>query len=72
MIQIASVTRLTVKCLGKQQASYKQLNVHISQSEGVRCKRKYTLKNSVLEEKRKWGNRNEKQQSMLLEKLGRS
>lgn len=68
MIQIASVTRLTVICLGKQQASYEQLNVCIFQSEGVRGK-KYTKENSVLE-KRKWSNRNEDSRTCYLKSWG--
>lgn len=42
MIQIASVTRLIVKCLRKQQASDEQLNVLIFQREKVEEKKSGT------------------------------
>lgn len=42
MIQIASVTRLRVKCLRKQQVSDEQLNVCIFKREAVEGKRSGT------------------------------
>lgn len=62
MIQIASVTRLIVKRLGKQQASDEQLNVSIFKREAVEGNRSGTklhTQRTVSCQSKKWAGRNE-------------